>query len=41
MKVINIHRRNIKQPKAEIEKLFKTLSSENDRMLATYETTRI
>jgi len=35
MKVINIHKRNINQPKVKIVELFKTLSSENDMMLAT------
>jgi hypothetical protein len=35
MKVINVHTRIIAQPKAEIVKLFKTLASENDQMLAT------
>jgi hypothetical protein len=35
MKVVNIHRREIKQPKFELEKLFQTLASENDLMLAT------
>jgi hypothetical protein len=35
MKVINIHKREIKQPKSEIIELFKTISSENDMMLAT------
>jgi hypothetical protein len=36
MKVINIHKRTLKQPKAKIEALFKTLSSENDMILATH-----
>jgi hypothetical protein len=36
MKVTNIHKRDIKQPKAKIEALFKTLSCENDMMLATH-----
>ncbi|MEP7252926.1 MAG: hypothetical protein ABI683_11125, partial [Ginsengibacter sp.] len=35
MKVINIHKRVINQPKAEIAKLFETLATENDMMLAT------
>ncbi|MBL7887858.1 MAG: hypothetical protein JNJ52_14010 [Flavobacterium sp.] len=35
MKIINIHKREIDQPKEEIVKLFKTLASENDLMLAT------
>jgi hypothetical protein len=35
MKVLNIHKRIIQQPKAKIAELFKTLSSENDMMLAT------
>lgn len=35
MKVINIHKREINQPKEEIIKLFRTLASENDLMLAT------
>lgn len=35
MKIINIHKRIIDQPKSRILELFKTLSSENDRMLAT------
>ena len=35
MKVINIHRRTIEKPAAEIVQLFGTLASENDRMLAT------
>jgi hypothetical protein len=35
MKVINIHIRLINQPKTEVAKLFKTLASENDMMLAT------
>ncbi len=35
MKVTNIHKRVITQPKANIAELFKTLSSENDMMLAT------
>lgn len=35
MKVINIHNREINQPKEELVKLFKTLGTENDLMLAT------
>lgn len=35
MKVLNIHQRIIQQPKSELEKLFRTLSSKNDMMLAT------
>lgn len=35
MKVINLHRRIIDQPKALISRLFETLASENDQMLAT------
>jgi hypothetical protein len=35
MKVINIHHREITQPKSEVAKLFKTLATENDLMLAT------
>ncbi|MBS1508287.1 MAG: hypothetical protein JSS79_16730 [Bacteroidetes bacterium] len=35
MKVINIHTREIQQPKTEIVKLFKTLATDNDMMLAT------
>lgn len=35
MKIINIHKREINQPKEEIVQLFKTLASENDLMLAT------
>lgn len=35
MKVLNIHQRTIEQPAAELVKLFGTLASENDRMLAT------
>ena len=35
MKIINIHKREISQPKSEIAKLFKTLASENDMILAT------
>ena len=35
MKVINIHNREITQPKSEVAKLFKTLATENDLMLAT------
>lgn len=35
MKIVNIHKRIIDQPKAEIVKLFNTLATENDMMLAT------
>lgn len=35
MKVLNIHKRELNQPKAELAKLFTTLASENDMMLAT------
>jgi hypothetical protein len=35
MKVLNIHNREITQPKSEVAKLFKTLATENDLMLAT------
>ncbi|MCK6541208.1 hypothetical protein L6Q79_00840 [bacterium] len=35
MKVINIHTREIGQPKADIAKLLNTLATENDMMLAT------
>ncbi len=35
MKVINIHKRIINQPKAKIAELLKTLSSKNDMLLAT------
>lgn len=35
MKVINVHKRIIQQPKIELEKLFNTLATENDMMLAT------
>jgi hypothetical protein len=35
MKIINIHKRIINQPKISILELFKTLSSENDRMVDT------
>lgn len=35
MKVINIHKREIEQPKIEIAKLFNTLATDNDMMLAT------
>lgn len=34
MKVINIHKRSINQPKRELEKLFATLATDNDRVLA-------
>jgi hypothetical protein len=35
MKVLNVHTRVIDQPMKEISKLFETLSSKDDRMLAT------
>lgn len=35
MKVFNVHSRIIQQPKAELEALFKTLASRDDKMLAT------
>lgn len=35
MKVINIHKREIQQPKTELVKLFNTLATDNDLMLAT------
>ena len=35
MRVINIHKRVIQQPEIELAQLFNTLSSDNDRMLAT------
>ncbi len=35
MKIINIHKREINQPKEEIVKLFRTLASENDLFFAT------
>lgn len=35
MKVINIHKRTIRQPKEKIALLFDTLASKNDMMLAT------
>jgi len=35
MKVVNIHHREINQPKSEVARLFKTLATENDLMLAT------
>ena len=35
MKVINIHKRVLQQPKTEIAKLFNTLATDNDMMLAT------
>lgn len=35
MKVINIHKRQINQPKDELAKLLKTLATDNDMMLAT------
>ncbi|NHM08218.1 hypothetical protein G4D82_13390 [Flavobacterium sp. CYK-4] len=36
MKVLNIHKRRVNQPKAQIVELFRTLASENDLMLATH-----
>lgn len=35
MKVINIHKREIRQPKSELTKLFNTLATDNDVILAT------
>lgn len=35
MKVLNIHKRVINQPKTELVKLFRTLASDNDMMLAS------
>ncbi len=35
MKVINIHKRQINQPKAEVAKLLETLATDNDMILAT------
>ncbi|MDQ8748797.1 hypothetical protein [Elizabethkingia miricola] len=35
MKVINIHKREIRQPKSELTKLFNTLATDNDMILAT------
>lgn len=35
MKVLNIHKRVINRPKIELVELFKTLTSDNDMMLAT------
>ncbi len=35
MRILNIHKREISQPKSEIAKLLKTLASDNDLMLAT------
>jgi hypothetical protein len=35
MKVINIHKREIQQPKIEIARLFNTLATDHDMMLAT------
>jgi len=35
MKILNIHKREINQPKNEIVALFKTLASANDLMIAT------
>nr|WP_294937871.1 hypothetical protein [uncultured Flavobacterium sp.] len=35
MKIINIHKRVLSQPKHEVAKLFRTLGTENDLMLAT------
>lgn len=34
MKVLNIHKRQINQPKSELAKLLKTLATDNDMMLA-------
>jgi hypothetical protein len=35
VKVINIHKREISQPKSELANLFKTLATDNDMMIAT------
>jgi hypothetical protein len=35
MKEINIHKIKVQQPKTEIVKLFNTLATDNDMMLAT------
>ena len=35
MKVINIHKRVIEQPKSELARLFNTLTTDNDMMIAT------
>lgn len=35
MKILNIHKREINQPKDEVAKLFRTLATETDLMLAT------
>ena len=35
MKVINIHKREIQQPRTELAKLFNTLATDNDMMLET------
>lgn len=35
MKVINIHKRTLNQPPSKIGELLNTLSSENDKILAT------
>ena len=35
MKVINIHKRAIQQPKADVASLLNTLATDNDMMLAT------
>ena len=35
MKIISIHKRQINQPKSELTKLFITLATDNDMMLAT------
>ncbi len=35
MRVLNIHSRVVNQPKSEISKLFETLASDDDKMLAT------
>lgn len=35
MKVINIHKRELHQPKSELARVFNTLATDNDMMLAT------
>ena len=35
MKIINVHKREIQQPKSELAKLFGTLATDNDMILAT------
>lgn len=35
MRVINIHKRAIQQPKADVASLLNTLATDNDMMLAT------